>query len=100
MTLGDVLRDKQNRLNPPQQPRPLYVIAKEIRDDWSKQKGGINYAAKPYLDAMTSLNSIKDNYMLDDGVSIVLYFLSNAGQWRGETARRIKAELNKMVKAR
>lgn len=74
--------------------RPIYVIAKEIRKDWAK----VNYASEPYLAAMESLNSIHDNYIYDTGVSVVLYFLSNASSWRGETARRIKAELNAMCK--
>jgi hypothetical protein len=77
--------------------RPLYEIANEIRSDWSKQKSGINYGAKPYLDAMQSLDKITDNYGMDDAKSIVYYFLSNANQWRGETAKRVKVELKKMV---
>lgn len=79
------------------QQRPLYEIANEIRNDWSQQKSGINYGAKPYLDAMSSLDKVTDNYNMDSGKSIVLYFLSNASQWRGETAKRVKAELKKMV---
>jgi hypothetical protein len=74
--------------------RPLYEIAAEIRRDWKK----VNYAAKPYLDAMGSLTSIKDNYFMDSGKSIVLYFLSNAASWRGEVAKRVKAELKAMCK--
>ena len=74
--------------------RPLYEIAKEIKNDWKN----VNFAAKPYLDAMASLNSIEDNYGWDSGKSIVLYFLSNASSWRGETAKRIKAELRAMAK--
>ena len=73
--------------------RPLYEIANEIRKDWSK----VNYGAVPYLDAMSTLNNINDNYIHDTGMSIVLYFLSNASTWRGETAKRIKAELKKMA---
>jgi len=46
---------------------------------------------------MLELNSITDTYGLDDASSIVLYFVSNAGTWRGETARRVKAELRGMV---
>ena len=69
--------------------RPIYDIAKEIRNDWKK----VNYAAAPYLDAMRQLDEITDNYYCDSGKSIVLYFLSNASSWRGETARRIKKEL-------
>ena len=74
--------------------RSLSTIAREIKRDWKK----VNYGAKPYLDAMLSLNNVNDNYMFDSGVSVVLYFLSNASTWRGETAKRIKAELKAMVK--
>ena len=74
--------------------RPLYTIAREIRADWKK----VSPYAAPYLQAMSYLNSVDDNYILDSGRSIVSYFLANAGSWRGETAKRIKAELKEMVK--
>lgn len=74
-------------------PRPLHVIAAEIRADWTKPYFG----AVPYLDAMTVLDRMTEGYGMDDAQSIVLYFLSNASTWRGETARRIKAELKAMV---
>ena len=77
-----------------QATRPLYDIAADIRKDWGAK---VNFAAKPYLDAMASLNSIEDNYGWDSGKSIVLYFLSNASSWRGETAKAIKKELKSMV---
>lgn len=73
--------------------RPLYLIAQDIYNDWKKP----NYAAKPYLEAMADLQSIDDNYWLDSARSIVLYFLANAGTWRGENAKRIKAELKKLA---
>ena len=73
--------------------RPLHVIALDIRINWPK----VNYAAVPYLEAMEELNSIKDNYYLDTARSIVAYFLSNAHGWRGNHARRIKAELKGMM---
>lgn len=74
--------------------RPLYVIANEIKKDWVKP----NYAAKPYLEAMECLNSINDKYGWDSGKSVVLYFLCNANTWKGETAKRIKAELKSLTK--
>lgn len=74
--------------------RPLHVIAAEINRTWPS----VNYAARPYLDAMGALWSIDDSYLYTDGKSVVLYFLSNAGSWRGEDARRIKAELKALVK--
>lgn len=75
--------------------RPLYEIASEIRRDWGAK---VNYAAKPYLDAMSTLNKVSDNYIMDSGHSIVAYFLSNASSWRGDKAREIKKELNRMIK--
>ena len=75
--------------------RPLYEIANEIRKDWGSK---INYAAKPYLDAMRGLDSVSDNYGYDSGESVVAYFLSNAGTWRGEVAKRVKLELKAMLK--
>ena len=54
--------------------RTLSEIAREIRKDWSK----VYFGAVPYLDAMSTLNSIDDNYMFDSAKSVVLYFLANA----------------------
>lgn len=78
---------------PKTQVRPLYEIANEIRKDWGKK---LSPYAKPYLDAMATLDSIEENYMWDSGKNMVLYFLSNAATWRGETAKRIKKELKAM----
>jgi hypothetical protein len=77
-----------------QETRPLATIAREIRADWKN----VNYAAKPYLDAMASLNSINDSYHYDSARGVVLYFLSNASAWRGDTAKRVKLELKAMAK--
>ena len=76
------------------QSRPIYEIAREIRKDWKQPYFG----ATPYLDAMLTLNSIHDNYICDSGKSVVLYFLANANTWRGDTARRVKAELKALTK--
>lgn len=74
-------------------PRPLYEIAAEIRNDWTKPYFG----AVPYLDAMRSLDLITDSYYYDSADSVVRYFLANANTWRGDTARRVKAELKAML---
>jgi len=73
--------------------RSLSVIARDICRDWTR----VNYAAKPYLCAMQTMGDIRESYGYDSGESIVLYFLSNATSWKGETARRIKAELKAMA---
>lgn len=69
--------------------RPLHVIARDIYQAWPK----VNYAAKPYLEAMRDLSSINDKYGYDDARSIVLYFLSNAASFKGDQAKALKLEL-------
>ena len=74
--------------------RKIYEIAAEIRKDWTV----VNFEAKPYLSAMATLSDVKDNYGCDSGRTIVAYFLSNASTWRSETAKRVKKELNAIIK--
>lgn len=75
------------------QSRSLRDIAAEIKKDWEKPYFG----AVPYLDAMSTLDSISDSYFLDSGKSIVLYFLANAQTWKGPKAREVKKELKAMA---
>lgn len=70
--------------------RPLYEIATEIENNWER----VNYAARPYLDAMHHVSGIRDTYYHDSCETVVMYFLANAATWRGDVARRVKAELN------
>lgn len=76
------------------QTRPLHVIASEIDHHWGIK---VKYSARPYLDAMGELDKITDSYMYDSADSIVRYFLANATGWRGEVAKRVKAELRAML---
>jgi hypothetical protein len=46
---------------------------------------------------MRELSDIKDTYYCDSGESVVRYFLANASTWRGDVARRVKAELKSML---
>jgi len=71
--------------------KTLSQLARLIQQDWKK----VNYAAVPYLDAMHQLATVDDAYYEDSGRSIVRYFLGNAGTWRGEVAKAIKAELKR-----
>lgn len=73
--------------------RLIHQIARDIRLNWPN----VNYAAEPYLAAMETLYTIKDSYGQDSAESIVNYFLANAHTFRGEHARRLKAELNAML---
>jgi hypothetical protein len=74
--------------------RPLYQIANLIFRDWRP----MHYGAIPYVQAMSSLDTLDSTYISDTGRSIVTYFLSNAQTWRGGNARLIKAELRRRLK--
>lgn len=76
--------------------RPVHKIARDMLVCW---KPKIYFGAVPYLKAMLMLDKISDDYGADSGESVVRYFLSNAMTFKGEDARRIKAELNAMLKA-
>lgn len=74
--------------------RKINKISDEIKKDWKK----IHYTAAPYLYAMGQVEKLEDKFIKTNGKNLILKFLSNAGTWRGETARQIKAELKEMVK--
>jgi hypothetical protein len=94
--VGNLKTNKMPRTKKVKAPaRPLHVIAKEIKADWGQK---VNFGAVPYLGAMAYLDSVNDPYGQDSGQSIVAYFLCNASTWRGDVARRVKKELNAMIK--
>lgn len=72
----------------------LAGLASVIRRDWQN----VYFGARPYLSAMSSLDSLDDDYGMDSADSIVRYFLANATTWRGPVAKAVKAELNKRLK--
>lgn len=73
--------------------KTLYEIVQIIRKDWSP----IYFSAQPYLDAMERLDSIDDSIGKDSGEEIVIYFLMNAKQWKGQIAREVKDYLRKIT---
>lgn len=73
--------------------RSIKDIAKEIKQVWVKP----NYAAVPYLDAMLQVEKPDDMFYADKASHIVAYFLSNASTFRGDDAKRLKAELKKVI---
>jgi hypothetical protein len=77
--------------------RPLREIAADIREHWATLATA-GYAAAPYVEAMEELDDINGRYFQDSARGIVQYFLGNATAWRGEDARRVKAELKALLK--
>lgn len=74
--------------------RQVFEVAREVRADWAN----VNYAAKPYLNAMLQMGDIKEPFFNDPGHMVVRYFLGNAQGWRGAKAKELKAELKAMLK--
>lgn len=92
-SLFDSQREYRGVTLTPSGHRPLYKIAAEIKASWKN----VYFGAVPYLEAMSELVYITDDYACDTAEEVVMYFLSNAKTWRGEDARRVKAELKKMA---
>jgi hypothetical protein len=76
--------------------RALFLIAREIEREWQRPSA----YALPYIRAMRSLNDVDDYFVNDPASDIVARFLCNAGSWRGDVARRVKAELKSLIGAK
>lgn len=74
-------------------PDKISKIAEIVRADWEN----IYFGAVPYLNAMSTIESIDSDYYEDSAKSIVSYFLANAQAWRGNTARLVKAKLKELL---
>lgn len=71
-------------------------LARLCERDWRPR---VHFTARPYLNAMFTLERIDEDYGADEGSAIVAYFLSNASTWRGPVARAIKRELRRRLDA-
>jgi hypothetical protein len=74
-------------------PGKISEIARLISADWPR----VYFGAVPYLEAMYSLETINDRFGEDSARVIILYFLSNANTWRGETAKAVKSKLKELM---
>jgi hypothetical protein len=90
MSLPQNKTTKHTMSDKTQNTRSIASIAREIRLDWGAK---VNFAARPYLEAMLTLHENCPSYGADSGESIVRYFLCNASSYRGEKAKALKAEL-------
>ena len=79
-------------------PRQIHEIAREINDDWRLIGKGVSPYARPYLDALHTLETAEDNYYADSADSVIRYFLANAATYRGEKAKQLKSELKSLLK--
>lgn len=75
-----------------QTPRAPYIIAQEIQKEMPRSGSAWTFT-RPYVEAMRAMEDWQTPYGADSASSVGLYFLCNAGNWRGAAARRIKAEI-------
>lgn len=87
-----------------QNKRTFSAIAAEVMNLW-RAKYGNNLpwslkCALPYLQAMLECDTTDKDaaYYVETVESVVIYFLANVTNWRGDYAKRIKAELKSMLK--
>ena len=75
--------------------RTFQQIARDIKSTWLN----VYFGAVPYLDALLELDTSDPNesYLYDSAGDIARYFLANAQTFRGEDARRLKAELKSLI---
>ena len=71
-----------------------------IRTDWRTMSA----SSRAYYDAMLDQNAlglswVTDAYYADGRGEIAYRFLGDATSWRGETARAVKAEMKRRLKA-
>lgn len=70
-------------------------LVRLIRRDWTN----VWFGAEPHLGAMEATTAanpetgLRDAYGYDSPGAGAAYFLANAAQWKGETARVVKAAL-------
>jgi hypothetical protein len=74
--------------------RKIYQIAQDVRNEWGNK---VYFGAKPYLDAMLTLEDKNSTYGMDSADSIVRYFLANASTFRGDKAKALRAELKQVI---
>ena len=86
-TLKNTQKEKQRH-------KPLSQYAAEILGDWSNPPDHV----RERLVALKSVDQITGYYGLDPVKTIVLYLLADMRGWRGDTAKRIKKELNDICK--
>ena len=84
--------------------RTFSAIAAEVLNLWKTKYGkDLPWSLKcslPYLEAMIACETTDKNaqYYAETVESVVVYFLANITNWRGDDAKRIKAELKSMLK--
>jgi hypothetical protein len=74
-------------------PRTIKAIVADVFSEWGEKVHTVGYAAKPYLDALSNVESAEEFYGAEKAEHLVRYLLSNLTQFKGQRARELKEEL-------
>lgn len=74
--------------------RSLEDIAADIRAHWRPVHG----SAEPYVAAMEKLDKVTNRYGANSAVAVLAYFQGAAATWKGPDAKRIKVEIETLLK--
>jgi len=74
--------------------RPLFLVAEEIEKDWID----ITEDCKYYIECMKELKRINNRQGFDSGKTFVVYFLAECILWHTSNSRKLKKELEEMIK--
>ena len=82
--------------------RPVNRIAAEITNIFLRLKrdrkgGSFLIHSWPYLEALLEMDSFSGLYGLEERSMIGWRFLDNVAMWRGDDARRLKAEIRTLL---
>jgi hypothetical protein len=91
---------QQLQIDPPPQdsiPNLESLSIREIAILIQKKWQNIDPYARPYLEAMKTLNTINDKFFSDSAQSIIAYFLLNAASWEDPEANKIKKYLFSII---
>lgn len=74
-------------------PRTIKAIVSDVITTWGDKLPTVGYAAKPYLEALTTVETTEEYYGDDKAEHLLRYALSNMAQFKGQRARELKEEL-------
>jgi hypothetical protein len=74
-------------------PRPIKAIVADVYTEWGDKVDTSGYAAKPYLKALSNVESAEEMYGDEKAEHLLRYLLSNLAQFKGQRARELKEEL-------
>jgi hypothetical protein len=72
----------------------LNQLLEQAKNDWEEAPASITEC----IESLQMSGSASNNYLKAESEEYLKFFLTNCSAWRGEIARRVKAELRKRLR--